>query len=363
MSKILARMRILFFCFIISSFFITLQHSLCFAEVVYFKSGVKVLGTIKQKTDTAITMDYHGEPLEFLMQDVKKITKEPETPAVDSLLAPNSKLQIIDHTYILLEMIISSQEMTNRIFHFYQNPDNAFIIDTLRFSMTNPNDILNNPSQWHPLVHFYSTVARGNDDLIRKLKILESEIREPYKKEISRIIYFADNLKPVPAVRDYFDLDFLWSEFYATGQSEPVEKIIDVLNYMNLDPALPSDQKEIACFYGTTAFEALVSNMFQNDKVVDIVRQQIQMRSGLCRTRLRMAMGRYYLGSRKYDEALTWFFGVLTDDIAIAQIHDIYLYMGQAYIGKSDKENALRQYDKLKIFSEILAEKLHKELQ
>lgn len=363
MSKILARMRILFFCFIISSFFITLQHSLCFAEVVYFKSGVKVLGAIKQKTDTTVTMDYHGEPLEFLMQDVDKITKEPETPTINSLLAPDSKLQIIDHTYILLEAIISSQEMADRISHFYQNPDNDFIIDTFEFSMANPNGILNDPPRWYPLVHFYSTVARGNDDLIKKLKILETEIREPYKKEISRIIYFADNLKPVPAVRDFFDLDFLWSEFYATGQSGPVEKIIDVLDYLNLDPALPSDQKEIACTYGIAAFESLVSNMFQHDKIVDIVRQQIQMRSGLCRIRLRMAMGRYYLGNRKYDEALTWFFGVLTDDIAIAQIHDIYLYMGQAYIGKGDKENALRQYDKLKMFSEILAEKLHKELQ
>lgn len=360
-------MRLLFFCFIISALFITLQHPLCFAEVVYFKSGVKIQGIIKQTTETAITMDYQGQPLEFLMQDVEKITKEPETPTVNSLLTPNSKLQIIDHTYILLEAIIPSQEMNYRLTHFYQNPDNDFIIDTLRFFMANPNDILNNPPRWYPLVHLYATVARGNDDLIRKLKILETEIQEPYKKEISRIIYFAGSLKPVPAVRDFFDLDFLWSEFFATGQSGPVEKIIDVLDYLNLDPALPSDQKEIALYtYDVTAFESLVSNMFQHDKIVDIVRQQIQMRSGLCRIRLKIAMGRYYQGIGKYDEALTWFTGVFADNIAIAQVYDIYLYMGQTYIAKGDKENAFRQYDKLKMFGEIgeiLAEKLHKELQ
>lgn len=139
-----------------------------------------------------------------------------------------AKEQTQDTESIFAKEGLTSQEFLEITSAYYNNPRPDKLISCLKVILTQ-NEIMADEARFAPFAHFTAAIAHNDETVMAKLKELNDSYAGKQKVSIERIISEAENFKS-PAPDSPKDLDYLWAEYSATGQKEPVQKIIAVFD-------------------------------------------------------------------------------------------------------------------------------------
>lgn len=146
---------------------------------------------------------------------------------------------------------ISKQGLTMADFEeictfYYKNPQPEKLIPCLE-ALLSIDALISDQGQFGSFAHFFAAIAHKDEGFIEKLRLLKSSYSGLQQQAADSILKDAENfVSPDADSPDH--LDYLWSEFFATGDSLPIEKIINVLGTLNPDqnnpdtPATPMGQ-------------------------------------------------------------------------------------------------------------------------
>jgi len=124
--------------------------------------------------------------------------------------------------------IANMKDLSKFVNYYYQNKDTFLVIPALEFVAKQDDFLKNNIKGVKPTEHFFATIGHNDPVLLEKMKALQGKYSGLSAAYISDILEEAANfVSPNPTIPQ--DLDFLWAEFMATGNDEPVNKIIGTL--------------------------------------------------------------------------------------------------------------------------------------
>jgi tetratricopeptide (TPR) repeat protein len=115
------------------------------------------------------------------------------------------------------------------ITHYYRNRQPDRLVPVLE-SVLSQSKLISNPAYFGPLAHFFATVIQENKNKIGELKTLENRYSGKGREAIRKIITLSENYRP-SELNSPKDLEFLLSEFKATGREPIIEKIIKVIDH------------------------------------------------------------------------------------------------------------------------------------
>ena len=249
-----------------------LISNFAFADSVYLKSGREIDGWILEITDEYVKIDAGGIPLVFFFDTIDGINVEEYSPYITKLVMTEEGKQFS-----------SVYEVSMWITYYYLNPDSKRLLPALEVALRNRT--LWEPEQRaNPIIHFFATAFREDKEEIDKLRTLLNESDYFQRTILNKIIYEAVNPKDIKADgAESFDL--LWAEFFATGKSEPVLKLIKSLNWrVGYDDLLKFGDLSVLVW-------SLSANAEQHSRVKRICEQELKKRWwGLVRKRLYQAL-------------------------------------------------------------------------
>lgn len=130
---------------------------------------------------------------------------------------------------------------------------------------------------FNTFAHLVAAVARSDSAFFQKLKNLDPDYTGFQKEALQRIIKVTkDFISPTANSPEH--LDYLWSEFIATGSEAPVKKIIGVLGY--------PDTGMNMVLIGAAEW-SLTSNARHHEKVYSIIQEQFFTASGQTKEKLK----------------------------------------------------------------------------
>jgi len=139
-----------------------------------------------------------------------------------------AKDQAEDTESIFAKEGLTSQEFLEITSAYYNNQRPDKLISCLKVILAQ-NEIVTDEARFGPFAHFIAAIAGNDETVMTKLKELNDSYAGKQKASIERIINEAENFKS-PVAASPKDLDYLWAEYSATGQKEPVQKIIAVFD-------------------------------------------------------------------------------------------------------------------------------------
>lgn len=154
--------------------------------------------------------------------------------------------------------------------YYYQNKNETLIIPALEYLLGQENFLKSNGTHVKPIVHFFAALVQNNPSVLEEIKMLGGRYTGISRTVISDILQEATNfVSPEPKTAK--DMDFLWSEFMATGNDAPIIKITGTLS-MNANEEL---------LINTAAAEwSLVSNGIQHSKVYHVIKSEFSKSTG-----------------------------------------------------------------------------------
>lgn len=176
-----------------------------------------------------------------------------------------------------LESAVTQQGLTMAEFSdiyifYYKNPQPDKLILVLKTLLT-INDLISDQEQFGSHAHFFATVAHNNKAFFEKLSLLKDTCSGLSKQALETILQGAERFtSPDPDSPDH--LDYLWSEFLATGDAAPVKKIISVLGYSNPDKDNPNEPTTKIGVLIYVADWSLGSNALQHEAIKKILEQE-----------------------------------------------------------------------------------------
>ncbi len=162
---------------------------------------------------------------------------------------------------------------------YYQKKDSSLVIPALEY-LLQQEAFLRDRSHLKPVQHFFAALGHGSLALLAEIKLLQPKYEGNAAAALAEIIQDSiDFVSPEPLTAK--DLDYLWSEFMATGDDAPVKKIISVLS---LDA-----QGEMQLTVGAAEW-SLGANGAQHQKVYDAIKAESTGATGLAKERLSRIM-------------------------------------------------------------------------
>lgn len=150
---------------------------------------------------------------------------------------------------------------------YYQNPQPDKMVSVLKVLLT-VKELTSDQKHFPSIKHLFAAAAANDKDLLGKMKSAQSSLSGEPQTVFAEIIKEAENFhSPEPDSPEH--LDFLWSEFFATGDAKPVKKIIGLLDSSHTSPMLEP-----------VAQWALTSNVQQHKKVYEIVQNESSQAKG-----------------------------------------------------------------------------------
>lgn len=149
------------------------------------------------------------------------------------------------------------------------------------------DDLILDKEQFGAIAHFFVSAAHTDKVFFDKIDSLKPSYSGLQKQVLETMLQEAVNFSsPDPDSPDH--LDYLWAEFLSSGDSQPVRKIMSLLNQAAPDLKEPNISegvlKERVLFY--VAARSLISNAFYHQKVFQILEDEIALQSGVYRDNL-----------------------------------------------------------------------------
>lgn len=171
-----------------------------------------------------------------------------------------------------------SLELAQFTTYYYLHPQNEQLIPslqkTLKFGIHGFGAKI--------LVHFYAAAinnSNNKDQLLQKLNLLKQQYSKEQQQTIEDIIDQTTNFhSPLPSSSDNFD--FLWTEFFATGNELPVKEIASYLK-MN------TYKRKIEVIQLAAAEWSLAANANQHKRVYAILKRLYISSQGIMKKRLK----------------------------------------------------------------------------
>jgi len=248
-----------------------LASNLAFAEdSIYLKSEQKIDGWISDITDTHVKIEAGGMTLVYCLDDVSGIAVKESSPYINKLINNRER------------QFSSVHEISMWITYYYLNADSKRLLSAIEV-------LLKDRTNWepvqrvNPIIHFFATALREDKYEFDKFRSLADKGDYFQKAILKRIISEVENPRDItPFDAESFDL--LWAEFFATGKSEPVLKLINSLDLKAADNDLYR--------YGDLGVLvwSLSANAVQHSRVKHICEEELKKRRGISRKRLYEAL-------------------------------------------------------------------------
>lgn len=174
-----------------------------------------------------------------------------------------------------IQEIASMDDLGNFMTYYYQHKKDAVVIPALEYLLKQEN-LLADATHLKPVIHFFATIGNNNSGVVEQLKTLKSKYSGVQATVISEILQESVNfVSPEPQTAK--DLDYLWSEFMATGDAMPVKKIISTLN---------RDAHGEMMLTAAAAEWSLSANGIQHVKVYDVIKSGSLSATGKAKEKL-----------------------------------------------------------------------------
>ena len=143
----------------------------------------------------------------------------------------------------------SIQDFSNFTLNYYRNPDHHRLLDALEYGARTLS--VNNAFDETTLgtsLYFFALLARKDSTLVGHYQTVRSRLEEERARRfIDKILWLSDNDHNTPppeilpphvplefdvldrSARTASDLDYLWTEFSATGNADAVRRVLEVL--------------------------------------------------------------------------------------------------------------------------------------
>ena len=171
---------------------------------------------------------------------------------------------------------ITPEEVVKVTTYYYLDPQPERLIQIVKVFL-NQDEIANSPNHFTPFAHFVATIAQNNPEFITKLKSISQELSLSGQAALGKIVYGAENFQSPTIAETAADLDCLWGEFLATGDQEPVKKIISVLG---------KPETGMNILLVGAANWSLGSNAQQHEKVYEIIQEESVSATGKIKEKL-----------------------------------------------------------------------------
>ena len=159
---------------------------------------------------------------------------------------------------------LTAEDIDKVTTYYYLDSQPNKLIKVLKF-LINQEELIADPVHFGPVEHLFATVAHSDKTVLSSIKDLEGQYSGKQKERMNEIILQAENFVS-PDSKTAENLDYLWSEFCATGKDEPIQKIISALNY--------SGKNVESRIVAGAAEWSLTSNAAQHKKVYDIIQSE-----------------------------------------------------------------------------------------
>jgi hypothetical protein len=172
----------------------------------------------------------------------------------------------------LFQQGLTFSDLENITFRYYKDPQPEKLILALKAILAT-KDFTSDQDVFPMYSHLISTVAHNDKIFFEKLSSLKDDYTGPEKQIIETMLKEAnDFFSPEPDSAGH--LDYLWAEFFATGDAGPVKKIISVLGYKNPDEDDPAHPKTQMGGLISVANWSLGPNAKQHEAVTKILEQE-----------------------------------------------------------------------------------------
>ena len=158
---------------------------------------------------------------------------------------------------------------------YYQKKDASFVIPALEY-LLGQDDLLKDGTHLKPAQHFFATIGHNDPALLKQMEMLQGKYSGQAATILSEIIQEATAfISPEP--RTAKDLDYLWSEFMATGDDAPVKKIISTLS--------SGASGEMLITAGAAEW-SLGANGVEHEKVYEVIKAESIIANGSAKEKL-----------------------------------------------------------------------------
>lgn len=237
---------------------------------------------------------------------------------------------------------ITPQEMREVVMYYYQKPQPDKLLIIVRMIL-NEVEVNKDTTRYATIKHFISAVAHKDPLFLAKLKSLDIDLTDSASQILALILEEANNFRSSQPILPE-GLDLLWSEFTATGDVEPVKKIISIFDRAEdqINPSLIQAAKM-----------SLSVGALMHQRVHDIIREAYRSSQGIMKesllevlknvdTQKRGYAGRYGYSDQKFvDEKIVRINQAIE---ANPQDENNYLSRGIAYANNQEIENALSDF-------------------
>lgn len=244
------------------------------AETIILKSGKALQAKVIEKSDQAIKVDVFdsGNIITLLPDEVDSITFDAVGVCplpVTQLLSSNEGLRYILSLLLSVvsseaqNIVIAPEDARWRLLYYYHNKDSENLISYLLALLKDPIFFADS-EQAEYFIRFFSAAFKEDLGKIAQVQALKSAVSEKNIKWTESIITGAQNFKAL-----YPDtvgnIELLWADFRAMGDTGAVRKIVSVL-------ALPETDENSALI--RKAEVSLVFNCLRNLDVKDIIKAE-----------------------------------------------------------------------------------------
>lgn len=160
------------------------------------------------------------------------------------------------------------KDLEELIGYYYLHKD-VLCLERLLDSVISNQDILKDREVIVPLSHFFATVAHHNSDFLYYIENKISNTEGLSKNVIISIFNKAKNFS-TPPVLDVLDVDVLWAEFYASGDSRPVKELISLL-----DKEKQKDYNMVSI--ARRVYYSLYENVKKHKRVREIIEEELDI--------------------------------------------------------------------------------------
>ncbi|HOW58604.1 MAG TPA: DUF4034 domain-containing protein [Candidatus Omnitrophota bacterium] len=265
---------------VLSTFFYFLFPVVLCADTIIFKSGNAVSGKIVNKTDQFVQFDcfYSGVVLTFSRDEIGEVRETQKTEASldpgiqliknnENLKKALAKLLDTNHPATKNDVVIFPEDPRWPLLYYYRNFDEENLTAYLKTFLKNPA-LLKDSQTAAYTKHFFSTALKGKPQRIEEIKALGTALSVEASNWLNAIVQEAQQPgQAVPNIATAEDLDLLWADFRATGDSEKLRKIIALFT----DPKTRADEVLLK-----KAETSLVINGLKNLDLKELLKTEIE---------------------------------------------------------------------------------------
>ena len=292
------------------------------AEVIILKSGKALEGKVIENTDQGIKVDVldTGSIVTLLPGEIDTI--KPDTArvcplSVTHLLSSNKELlHIISLMFSAVypnaqSVMLTPEDARWPLLYYYRNKDSNNLTTYLSTLLSDPS-FLTDADQVY-FARFFSVAFKEAPEKIDQVRLLKSTVGKVESEWLDSVISGIRDFKSLQP-DTVVNIELLWADFRATGDTEIVKKILSVLTL--------SQSNENAALMNKTEV-SLVSNSLRNVDIKDIIEKEKDALGEIAKPKI---------------EAILFIINSLTE------LAGVYQYRGYNYVKLKQDNEAFAAY-------------------